>query len=91
MRDCIVTDTRIVVQRFVDHFLAGRIVEGLSILKEDGVFTIIGTTPYSGVYPGGGRTCLIGYYRHCNLFPHHRFSLFLTHRRERPCGRFRLQ
>ena len=37
------TDTRIVVQRFVDHFLAGRIVEGLSILNDDGVFTIIGT------------------------------------------------
>jgi hypothetical protein len=51
MRDCIVTDTRIVVQRFVDHFL-GRIVEGLSVLNEDGVFTIIGTTPSSGVYPG---------------------------------------
>ena len=52
MRDCIVTDTRIVVQRFVDHFLAGRIGEGLSILNEDGVFTIIGTTPASGVYRG---------------------------------------
>jgi ketosteroid isomerase-like protein len=47
-----VTDTRIVVQRFVDHFLAGRIVEGLSILNEDGVYTIIGTTPASGVYRG---------------------------------------
>ena len=42
------TDTRIVVQRFVDHFLAGRIVEGLSLLNEDGVYTIIGTTPASG-------------------------------------------
>jgi hypothetical protein len=40
-----VTDTRTVVQRFVDHFLAVRIVEGLSILNEDGVYTIIGTTP----------------------------------------------
>jgi hypothetical protein len=35
--ECIVTDTRIVVQRFVDHFRAGRIVEGLSVLNEDGV------------------------------------------------------
>jgi hypothetical protein len=52
MRDCIVTDTRSVVQRFVEHFLAGRIVEGLSILNEDWVFTIIGTTPASGVYAG---------------------------------------
>ena len=47
------TDTRIVVQRFVDHFLAGRIVEGLSVLNQDGVYTIIGTTPASGVYPPG--------------------------------------
>jgi ketosteroid isomerase-like protein len=47
-----VTDTRIVVQRFVDHFLAARIVEGLSVLNEDGVYTIIGTTPVSGVYRG---------------------------------------
>jgi hypothetical protein len=49
-----VTDTRTVVQRFVDHFLAVRIVEGLSILNEDGVYTIIGTTPASGVYRGAG-------------------------------------
>jgi hypothetical protein len=31
---------------------ARRIVEGLSILNEDGVYTIIGTTPASGVYRG---------------------------------------
>ena len=47
-----VARTRIVVQRFVDHFLAGEIVEGLSVLNEDGVYTIIGTTPASGVYRG---------------------------------------
>jgi ketosteroid isomerase-like protein len=46
------TDTRIVAQRFVDHFLAGRIIEGLSVLNEDGVYVIIGTTPASGVDRG---------------------------------------
>jgi uncharacterized protein len=50
--NCIVTNTRSVVQRFVDHFVAGRIVEGLSVLNEDGLYTIIGTTPASGVYRG---------------------------------------
>jgi ketosteroid isomerase-like protein len=46
------TDTRIVAQRFVDHLAAGRIVEGLSVLTEDGNYVIVGSTPVSGVYRG---------------------------------------
>jgi uncharacterized protein len=72
--DCVVTDTRIVVQRFVDHFLAGRIVEGLSVLNEDGVYTIIGTTPVSGVYPGR-QDLLDRLLPSLQMFSHHRFSL----------------
>ena len=34
------------------EILAGRIVEGLSVLNEDGAYHIIGTTPASGAYRG---------------------------------------
>jgi ketosteroid isomerase-like protein len=46
------SDTREIVQKFIDHIEAHRFVEAFSMVNEDGKYTVTGKTAVSGTYEG---------------------------------------
>ena len=46
------SDTRALVQTFIDHVANGRALEAFNMINEDGVYVLIGKTPLSGKYHG---------------------------------------
>lgn len=46
------SDTRALVQTFIDHVANGRALDAFNMINEDGTYILIGETPLSGTYHG---------------------------------------
>ena len=46
------SNTRALVQAFIDHIANGRAVDAFNMINEDGTYILIGKTPLSGTFHG---------------------------------------